>query len=73
MPLDAYVPNPACVMQIVPDDQARGVTAPVWDEFRAAITKEEGHEVCVGRSLGGPLPFPSWRDGEATSFCGQSG
>ena len=32
-------------MDLVPDDKARGLKAPIWDEYKKIINTEEGKEV----------------------------
>ena len=44
-PLDSYVAAPVGLMQVVPDDVKKGLTPPVWEEYRKIVNKEEGREV----------------------------
>lgn len=39
LPLDSYVDAPAMLMQLVPDDLAKGLKTPVWDEYKKIINK----------------------------------
>ena len=49
-------------MDLVPDDKARGLKAPIWDEYKKIINAEEGKQVrlelcttvacCLGNSSG---------------------
>lgn len=43
-PLDAYVPAPAAVMQVVPGDHAE---TPIWDVYQRLCDQYEGHPVKI--------------------------
>ena len=47
LPLDAYVPAPVLLMDLVPDDKARGLKTPVWDEYKKIINDAEGKQIQV--------------------------
>jgi len=46
-PLDSYVECPAAVMALVPSDEAKGVKAPIWDEYRKILVDEEKRDIKV--------------------------
>lgn len=37
-PLDTYVENPVCLMQVMPGDK---VETPIWDEYKAIVKKHD--------------------------------
>ena len=37
-PLDTYVDNPVCLMQVMPGDN---VETPIWDEYKAIVKKHD--------------------------------
>jgi L-fucose mutarotase len=42
-PLDHAVPEPAVVLDLIPEDIARGITHPeIWDDFTEVLKKEYG-------------------------------
>ncbi|XP_065882697.1 fucose mutarotase-like [Dysidea avara] len=47
LPLDTYVPAPAALMDLVPNDKARGLKTPVWDEYKKLMNAAEGKEIKV--------------------------
>ncbi|KAM9196963.1 fucose mutarotase isoform 2-T2 [Dugong dugon] len=46
LPLDTYVESPAAVMELVPNDQARGLQTPVWRRYEYLL-----HEAGCTKSL----------------------
>ncbi|XP_037071475.1 fucose mutarotase-like [Pollicipes pollicipes] len=47
LPLDSYVPQPVALMDMVPEDKAAGLQAPVWEEYRRLLALSEGAPVGV--------------------------
>ena len=49
-PLDTYVDEPACVMEMTDGDKAKGMPVPViWEEYEAVLKKEYGEETNLGK------------------------
>ena len=49
-PLDTYVDEPACVMELTAGDQAKGMPTPViWGEYEAVLRKEYGEQTSLGK------------------------
>lgn len=39
LPLDSYVKCPVMLMDLVPDDKAKGLKTPVWDEYKKIVNE----------------------------------
>lgn len=46
MPLDTYV-TPVHLMQVSPEDTAKGLVPPVWEEYKRIVDEAEGRDVPV--------------------------
>eukprot|EP01116_Phalansterium_solitarium_P025380 TRINITY_DN9680_c0_g1_i2.p1 TRINITY_DN9680_c0_g1~~TRINITY_DN9680_c0_g1_i2.p1 ORF type:complete len:137 (-),score=45.14 TRINITY_DN9680_c0_g1_i2:149-559(-) len=42
LPIDPYVKDHVCVMQLVPGDETKVGTPPIWNEFERLVKKYEG-------------------------------
>ena len=47
LPLDTYVAQPVALMDPVPNDKARGLKTPIWDEYRKIVDDAEGKKINV--------------------------
>lgn len=46
-PLDTYVDTPVALMDPVPNDKARGLKTPIWDEYKKIVNESEGKTINV--------------------------
>ena len=46
-PLDTYVDKPVALMDPVPSDKARGLTTPIWNEYKKIVNESEQQEIQV--------------------------
>ena len=47
LPLDTYVDKPVALMDPVPNDKARGLKTPIWDEYRKIVDESEGKPINI--------------------------
>lgn len=46
-PLDTYVAQPVALMDPVPNDKARGLKTPIWEEYKKIVNDSEGTSIKV--------------------------
>ncbi len=46
-PLDTYVESPVSLMDPVPNDKARGLKTPIWDDYKKLVNEAEGKTIGV--------------------------
>ena len=39
LPLDSYVKSPVMLMDLVPEDKAKGLQTPVWEEYKRIVNE----------------------------------